>query len=387
MSEKISVIIPVYQAKNYLNKCVSSVINQSYENVEVILVDDGAVDGSAEMCDRLGEQDSRIVVKHIYNSGPYAARNIGVEISQGDIVTFVDADDYVEKNAYSELMKIYEKYNPDIITYSYKTNKGIENIYYDAGFYNREKIEEIIMPTMMYDTNIGARKLNPSLYSKIMKKDIYMNVMKIKEKNINWGDDALITYPAVCIADSVYVSHEAYYNYCNNCDSSTHKSPSARIDELEKFYIEIRNSLKVYDNRYGFEFQTEAYMKHFFNMFIKNRFGKYFSLTGYIFPYADIAYGSKVQIYGAGNVGKSYVCELQQSKYAEIVGWYDYKAEDLVSYAGVGIDLPEKINEVESDVVLIAIQNKDIAKDIENELKKMGVESDKIIWTIPKVRW
>ena len=91
--EKISVIIPVFNVEKYLNECIHSVLNQTYKNLEIILVDDGSLDNSGKMCDDFAKQDSRIVVIHKTNGGLSSARNVGIEISTGAYLSFVDSDD------------------------------------------------------------------------------------------------------------------------------------------------------------------------------------------------------------------------------------------------------------------------------------------------------
>ena len=94
----ISVIVPVYNVKEYLNTCVESILNQTYENLEVILVDDGSTDGSGEVCDSYAKTDTRVQVLHTKNGGQAAARNRGIEVSKGEYLTFIDSDDSMERN-------------------------------------------------------------------------------------------------------------------------------------------------------------------------------------------------------------------------------------------------------------------------------------------------
>jgi glycosyltransferase involved in cell wall biosynthesis len=357
--------------------------------MEIILIDDGSTDGSGELCDRLACQDSRIRVKHISNSGPFTARKTGVELARGDVVTFVDSDDWMEPNAYSEVMAIYRKYKPDIIAYAYREGGNgqiISENCYPEGYYDREDIEKVIIPTMMCDFDTGVRKLSPSVGCKLFQKKTYEKVMQKINRRITWGEDALVTYPAVCMAESLYVSHTAYYNYRRNETSLVHSSPSERMDEVDNFACEMRKILLPYDKKYGLEVQIDAYIRHFFDMFTMNRFGIHCVGSRYAFPYSDIPYKSRVQIYGAGDVGKSYICELLQSKFAEIAGWYDSTANDLDSYAGIQIELPEKITEIQSDFVMIAIYDVDVVEQVREKLKELGVQPDKIYWTLPKKR-
>ena len=103
---KISIIVPVYQAEKYISKCIESIVNQAYKNLEIILIDDGSTDSSGEICDRYGERDKRIVVVHNPNKGVSDARNCGMDIATGDYITFVDSDDFLEPQMYSEMMQV-----------------------------------------------------------------------------------------------------------------------------------------------------------------------------------------------------------------------------------------------------------------------------------------
>ena len=114
MNNKISVIIPVYNVAPYLEKCVKSVINQSYGDLEIILVDDGSNDGSGKICDELKKTDSRIIVIHQENQGRSVARNRGLDRATGEWIAFLDSDDWLEMEAYEVLLSIAKNYNADI---------------------------------------------------------------------------------------------------------------------------------------------------------------------------------------------------------------------------------------------------------------------------------
>lgn len=102
----ISVIVPVYNVKNYLKKCVDSILSQTYSVLQVILVDDGSTDGSGELCDLLAKCDKRIQVVHKSNGGLSDARNAGIEIAEGKYFSFIDSDDYIEPDMVESLYKL-----------------------------------------------------------------------------------------------------------------------------------------------------------------------------------------------------------------------------------------------------------------------------------------
>ena len=100
----ISVIVPVYNVENYLDRCIASIVSQSYKELEIILVDDGSSDSSGSICDEWAKKDNRILVLHQNNAGVSSARNAALRIAKGDFIAFVDSDDYIDKNMYSLLL-------------------------------------------------------------------------------------------------------------------------------------------------------------------------------------------------------------------------------------------------------------------------------------------
>lgn len=111
----ISVIVPVYNAEKFLDKCLESIVNQSYESIELILIDDGSTDSSKMICDKYALADNRIKVFSQKNSGPAAARNAGIRHATGDFVSFLDADDLIKKNTMELLVAKYNQYQPDLV--------------------------------------------------------------------------------------------------------------------------------------------------------------------------------------------------------------------------------------------------------------------------------
>lgn len=112
--KKISVIVPVYGVEKYLNKCVESIVNQTYQNIEIILIDDGSPDKCPQICDEWAQKDNRIIVIHKSNSGVSESRNMGLERASGDYIGFIDSDDYIDPEMYEKLINAIQKNDSDI---------------------------------------------------------------------------------------------------------------------------------------------------------------------------------------------------------------------------------------------------------------------------------
>lgn len=144
---KISVIVPVYKVEPYLDKCISSIVNQTYKNLEIILVDDGSPDNCPAMCDAWAEKDSRIRVLHQRNQGGGAARNAGLDLASGSLIAFVDSDDYIVPDMYAHLYTLLEQ-SVDIAECSYVEVVGDDAVFacgYETHSYTvQEAMEEHI---------------------------------------------------------------------------------------------------------------------------------------------------------------------------------------------------------------------------------------------------
>ncbi len=124
MNKLISVIVPVYNAEKYLKECVESLINQTYINLEIILINDGSTDNSIQICNEYADYDSRIIVVDKLNEGVSKTRNLGIEIAKGDFITFVDSDDYIDLSMYEKLMIKAETENSDMVFCGYNYFKN-----------------------------------------------------------------------------------------------------------------------------------------------------------------------------------------------------------------------------------------------------------------------
>lgn len=172
MSDLISIIIPVYNVLEFLDKCLSSVLLQTYTDLEIILIDDGSTDGSSKLCDEYAKKDQRIKVIHKNNSGQSSARNYGIDICTGKYVAFIDADDFVSKDYIEYLYNLIIKYNADISNCRFKKIWDYDNRIGGSEktvvkkFNSQEAIE-----SMCY-----LRELNCAAYGKLFKREILSEI-------------------------------------------------------------------------------------------------------------------------------------------------------------------------------------------------------------------
>ncbi len=230
MKEIISVIIPVYQAKKFLYKCIDSVLSQTYQEIEVILIDDGSTDGSAEICDDYVARDNRVRVIHQKNAGVSAARNRGIEQATGQYLMFVDADDYVEKTLCENLM--YFATTADLMIEGFIEDWGSfvkKTSVAEQRFYSLQELKkdfDILYKIPMLNSPVAR------LYKKKLLSDIKFDV------DIPLGEDFLfnLMYYSKCQNIAFLPQTDYIYNQTNT-NSATKKYKDAYFPSQKLCYI------------------------------------------------------------------------------------------------------------------------------------------------------
>lgn len=230
MEELVSVIVPVYKVEKYLDKCISSIVNQTYKNLEIILVDDGSPDNCPQICDEWVKKDTRIKVIHKPNGGLSSARNTGLDICKGEYICFVDSDDWIEPNYVHELYTTLHQNNADMsicgISNINEQGKEIRHITPIAKSYysNDEKFNLIAEKSIMVVI----------AWNKMYKKKIWKN-LRYPLNKIN--EDEFVLFDLINNTENgISVTFQNLYNYLNRSNSITHNSNSNGIfDALTAF--------------------------------------------------------------------------------------------------------------------------------------------------------
>ena len=225
---KLSIIIPVYRVEATLDRCIESVLNQNLDDFEVILVDDGSPDDCPKMCDGWAEKDDRIRVIHQANKGLSGARNAGIDIAQGEYITFVDSDDYIAENTYVPLMQMLE------------SDSTIDMIEYPTRDFD-------FNPPTVYTSMddywyLGQAYLHTYAWNKIYRSPLFNNIRF--PQGVVFEDAN--TLPLILNeVHKVVTTHQGFYNYTANPEGITHKADGKALDMLLKPHAEIiRNNTR-----------------------------------------------------------------------------------------------------------------------------------------------
>lgn len=208
---KVSIIIPVYKAENSIEKCIKSILDQTYKKIELLLVDDGSPDKSGEICDKY-QKDPHIKVFHTQNRGVSHARNVGLSYATGDYITFCDSDDFYDTHFVEKMLQSALKYNSDItICGYYLEEKGYFNssVKSESGLVNKNEVIE----HCSIDNEFGGFCWNKLYKAKVIGKNKFPEDMDIME-------DTYFLCAVSKKAQSIYYLAEPLYYYCDNEDSS-----------------------------------------------------------------------------------------------------------------------------------------------------------------------
>ena len=229
MGEKISVIVPVYNVEQYLERCVDSIINQTYTNLEIILVNDGSTDNSGKLCDELAKKDERIRVIHKENGGLSDARNRGIDESESDLVGFIDSDDYIDSDMYEVLLKNLNNTDADL---SMCALYDVYNNTPEAQVTNKEtwKLSSEQAIKMVMEAKILSVTAVNKLYRKSLFSDLKFEVGKIAE-------DAFIMIKLLDKCEKIVATNEKKYYYVHRENSIT----------TQKFSTKFLNVIEAYE--------------------------------------------------------------------------------------------------------------------------------------------
>jgi glycosyltransferase involved in cell wall biosynthesis len=229
MSNLISIIVPVYNMERYLDRCVSSIVNQTYKNIEIVLVDDGSTDSSPKMCEDYAKNDDRIKVVHKENGGLSDARNAGLKIAIGDYIGYVDSDDWIEPDMYERMVNACIDNDAEMALCRYFREYDDKTI--DDG---TDRVDILDRETLLniYITDKDGFMVYNSVWSKLFKRELVENVMFPKGQN---SEDIMYTTRAMCkLNKAVYIDASLYHYVIDRKDSIMNVAKTERMfkDEL-----------------------------------------------------------------------------------------------------------------------------------------------------------
>mgnify|MGYP002512704378 CR=1 FL=1 len=367
-SPLISVIVPIYNEEEYVGQCIESIINQSYVNLEIILVDDGSADKSGQICDEYMLQDKRIKVIHKNNGGLVSSRKAGLQIATGGYAAFVDGDDWIEPDMYERL--ISQIRDADIVVSGvirdYRDRSICKRSKMANGYYLKSGLEEKIYPHMMYTGRFYEEGILPNIYTSLYKRELLLkNQMQVPD-DVRLGEDAACLYPTMLDAGKVVLISDCLYHYRIRKGSLMDVIDGDDLWRFKIVYQYLQSRFCEYDAQKENLFWQLDYMMVYWMML--KEFKILQSGDG-LFPYSGVCSGDRIIVYGTGRFGKILMNYIESQDRYTIVDWVD------------GGEKGKKIEYIEScryDYIVIAVLMQDMTDDIKKSLVSKGISDDKI---------
>lgn len=385
----ISIIIPIYNMESYLSECLDSIVSQTYRNLEIILVDDGSVDGSGSICSRYAAADERIVVIRQENGGVTKAKKKGVRSATGEYIGFVDADDWIESGMYERMLFVMKETDVDVVCTGYYSElEGNTAVVYERmpeGYYDLQD-ESLYKKGLVIDEESGERNINAYLCCKLFKKAMITDIMERLEDNIRCGEDLAASYAMLPRLKSIYVLHEAYYHYRTNPNSIVNSRNEHMLESINLVYLFLDSEYKNHKFESYLMRQRDFITLDWLLKGINASFFNYdnVQIPAYMLPEFRINKDMRIVVYGAGKVGRCYYQQLKGKGY-EDVRLLDKNASEKGMAKGV-VHYPQMLKTEEFDMVIIGVKFKGIAEGIKREIMELyGVPEEKILWDEPKL--
>ncbi|WP_422104959.1 glycosyltransferase family 2 protein [Winogradskyella sp.] len=379
---KISVIVPIYRIENYLAKCIESLLQQSFQDFELILVDDGSPDSCPEICDNYAKKDQRIKVIHKTNGGLLSARKAGLDAALGTYIAYVDGDDWVDNYYLDTLYRLAESNMADLVVTGHfrEFNSKIETIKPKAaGVYDADQIRSEILPNAIYNGEFCEHGMSTYVWNKLFKKALLKQILYDVHNDVIMGEDAAITYSYLAISKRLVISKIPLYYYRQRHDSIVKSIENPKIEyyRLGLLMNLLKTKLSAIIDENTLNKQINYYL---YSQILVRSGGLIYNdkTQSWFNPFLQTKQGSKIVVYSSGSFGQHILSTNLKTDYFKIIKWVDVDFHDLKIGDNTVNPISSPSNE-EFDFLIIATINPSIYRLIKTELELMGIESSKII--------
>lgn len=379
--DKISIIVPIYRIEPYLEQCIQSIRNQTYKNIEIILVDDGSDDCCPQICDYHAQADKRVKVIHKKNGGLDSARKAGMLVASGKYVGYVDGDDWIEPIMYEKLLKYIQMYDVDVVESgvidSWTNIERKRPPYLPEGCYKDKDFIENVESKILYAGVFFEHGISPYLWCKLFLKEKIMKYQMMQGITNERFNVTMLSLPCIAESRRVYISHDCYYHYRVRNDSLKRECREQEVTKIFTCYPDFYARFKGTRLCSKDDKQIKYYAMYWLLLKAPYIFDNPQS-ENIMIPFGGIDKKDRVILYGAGVMGIHLYSYIQSIKESRIICWVDRNYEDLQST--LNVKNPKEIKNCEFDYIVIAILRESAVKSAEQDLIDLGVSKEKILW-------
>ena len=375
---KVSVIVPIYNIAPYVYQCVNSIINQTYKNLEIILVNDGSTDESGYFCEYFKKIDKRVKVIHKENGGLVSARKAGIKEAKGDYLFYVDGDDWLEVDCIEIYAKEALKNGSDVVIASHLREfigvfKRMDNVV-PFGIYNKEKLSKIYL-YLISDKKFFRHGIYTYSWGKLYKRELALKFQLDVLDVLAIGEDAAFLYPLLFdIQKMSLIDYSGYiYRHRPNSMLKVYGEIKSEIKKLKILFNFLYKQLKDFDVKK----QLDRYF-YYLSLVRSGAFVEDLKVKNYLNILTDIPKNSKVILYNSGSFGQRMYQGLKRSNYYNVVAWADedhYESQIM----GLSVISPFDIKDMNFDYIIIVSFDPSFIEETKNLLVNYGITMDKII--------
>ncbi|MBP5788030.1 MAG: glycosyltransferase [Kiritimatiellae bacterium] len=377
----ISVLVAVHDIERHVGLCLESIIQQQYQALEIIVVDDGSTDRSGEICDLYARKDRRVRIIHKPNGGLVSARKAALQAAHGHYIGYVDGDDWVAPGFYAELVQSAKDCDADAVVAGFsrdlfETSQKLDNAV-PLGVYDGEK-RECLFGNLISTGPFFRHGVTTYLWNKLFKREIVENAQMSVDERISIGEDGATTYPALLNCQRICIIPNHDYHYRQREDSMLKKAAPFGEEkaQLQALHNHLSMAMRDTPSEYELVRQEKEYL---LSACIIRSGGIAQTPDGVVhLPFARAFRGARVAICGAGTFGQQLERRLKEWQYCEIAAWVD---EDFWEYRRCCLDVDpvDRLKDMDFDYVLLGRIDRIGAQSLRAQLEKMGIPGAMIL--------
>lgn len=378
----ISVIVPIYNVDAYLHQCVDSIVRQSYDNLDIVLVNDGSTDSATEICEYFRKRDSRIHVISKPNGGLVSARKAGLAAARGDYVFYVDGDDWLDLDCLAQYHRAATESAADIVIGGHK-REFLGNFVearnrLDPGVYAGARLHTDLFPHMISTGDFFTHGIRTYSWGKLYRRGLVEDLQQRVPDGVVLAEDSALLYPALLAAHSVHVTSISAYNYRQRPNSIL---KSTSIDEhetsrLAQAFSFLATALAAGHEDCDFPRQLRAYFAAM--LIIRNGAFTHDHATYCRYKlFGDIEYGARICLYNSGSFGQHVYTNLQRGKAFSLVAWFDrdFRESRLIN---MPVEDPAQISRFDFDYLLVPSYDPSVLAEATSLFVANGLPVEKI---------
>lgn len=376
----VSIIIPVYNVEQYIEKCLDSVLGQTYRELDVICINDGSTDNSLAVLLRYEAQDSRVRIIDKENGGVVSAREAGLRIAKGEYTTFVDADDWIEADAIMEMVAANRVYQADVVACGFWKEQGdasnaifngVEAGYYAPAYLQEHPEDWFFSYTTFREPIIG------SLCTKLIRTKLIQAVHRKLPLSMVYGEDVVAVLLVCASCNGLLSIPGAWYHYIHRDGSAARQQRGFPKGMYRSIYQLLET---VVDGSVERKKCLDAYMK----MLLLEQEYEAFSSYGILFPFSKVSKGCRVFLYGAGLFGRMVHRAIMRHADLSLAGWTD-RAWQSEALQQLTLNPLSDLYKAEFDVLVLALLNESLCREIAFDMIQKGIPEEKICFVENKI--